>query len=333
VKAVIIKTKPGAYEEDAWLDEERLTYRYSFKLKRGVVSYEDTANRVLLMQPHFHYPIFLMSEKEGSWYLEGRFSVMDRKDTFVVLHLDSIPTDVIAENKSEGAEPSKRWGKIELKAAVEAYVEMHKLDTAGQLFSKKPYYAKLAARFGRTEKAYEYRMQNISYIYDLQGRRWVKGLLPARNVGRNVIETLEAMVEEVEGRTFGKGARFNFQVEEMLRHPQLIIPPAGNEHPESVPSEASHFLRDPAVVAWVLKTADGICECCGAHAPFSRGDGTDYLEVHHIVRLADGGADTISNAVAVCPNCHRELHYGMQKDFLVCKLQYAVERLSGPLRE
>ncbi len=35
VKAVIIKTKPGAYEEDAWLDEERLTYRYSFKLKRG----------------------------------------------------------------------------------------------------------------------------------------------------------------------------------------------------------------------------------------------------------------------------------------------------------
>ncbi len=92
-------------------------------------------------------------------------------------------------------------------------------------------------------------MQNISYIYDLQGRRWVKGLLPARNVGRNVIETLEALVEEVEGRTFGKGAGFNFQVEEMLRHPQLITPPAGNEHPESVASEASHFLRDPAVVA------------------------------------------------------------------------------------
>ncbi|WP_147195697.1 HNH endonuclease [Rummeliibacillus stabekisii] len=34
------------------------------------------------------------------------------------------------------------------------------------------------------------------------------------------------------------------------------------------------------------------------------------LEVHHIKRLADGEEDTVENAIAVCPNCHRELHFG-----------------------
>ena len=43
--------------------------------------------------------------------------------------------------------------------------------------------------------------------------------------------------------------------------------------------------------------------------PFLKINGARYLEVHHLKRLADGGSDTIENAVAVCPNCHRELHF------------------------
>ncbi|MBY8114030.1 HNH endonuclease [Vibrio fluvialis] len=38
--------------------------------------------------------------------------------------------------------------------------------------------------------------------------------------------------------------------------------------------------------------------------------GNPYLEVHHLIRLIDDGPDTPENCVAVCPNCHRELHYG-----------------------
>ncbi|MFM0350878.1 HNH endonuclease [Paraburkholderia sp. RL17-347-BIC-D] len=26
--------------------------------------------------------------------------------------------------------------------------------------------------------------------------------------------------------------------------------------------------------------------------------------------LAQGGPDTVANAIALCPNCHRERHYG-----------------------
>jgi 5-methylcytosine-specific restriction protein A len=28
------------------------------------------------------------------------------------------------------------------------------------------------------------------------------------------------------------------------------------------------------------------------------------------VMLAEGGEDTVENALALCPNCHRRLHFG-----------------------
>nr|WP_275041241.1 HNH endonuclease signature motif containing protein [Halomonas meridiana] len=46
-------------------------------------------------------------------------------------------------------------------------------------------------------------------------------------------------------------------------------------------------------------------------APFNRkSDGSPYLEVHHRKPLAEGGDDTVANAIALCPNCHRAAHYG-----------------------
>ncbi|HCK13390.1 TPA: hypothetical protein DHW51_04660 [Candidatus Poribacteria bacterium] len=41
--------------------------------------------------------------------------------------------------------------------------------------------------------------------------------------------------------------------------------------------------------------------------------GTAYLEIHHLRQLANGGSDTIQNAVVVCPNFHREFHFGSCK--------------------
>lgn len=74
---------------------------------------------------------------------------------------------------------------------------------------------------------------------------------------------------------------------------------------------ASIFDRNPHVVQEVLCRAKGICELCKKPAPFMRKDGTPYLEVHHIIQLAAGGEDTIGNAVAACPNCHRKAHFGI----------------------
>jgi len=71
------------------------------------------------------------------------------------------------------------------------------------------------------------------------------------------------------------------------------------------------FERDPDVVAEALSKAKGVCDECLNPAPFKRKkNGRPYLEVHHVVPLSKGGHDSISNVVALCPNCHRKAHFG-----------------------
>ncbi len=74
------------------------------------------------------------------------------------------------------------------------------------------------------------------------------------------------------------------------------------------------YLRNPDVVAETLDRAGGVCAGCQTPAPFARlTDGSPYLEVHHRIPLAEGGPDTVANAMALCPNCHREAHFGQMK--------------------
>jgi 5-methylcytosine-specific restriction protein A len=68
------------------------------------------------------------------------------------------------------------------------------------------------------------------------------------------------------------------------------------------------YVRDPKVSAYVKKRAGGKCDLCKLEAPFTDSAGNPYLEEHHVVKLADGGSDSIDNTVALCPNCHRKVH-------------------------
>lgn len=71
------------------------------------------------------------------------------------------------------------------------------------------------------------------------------------------------------------------------------------------------FNRNQYVIIEVLDRANGICERCNNPAPFIRdSDLKPYLEVHHKIPLAENGDDTVDNAIALCPNCHRQAHYG-----------------------
>lgn len=96
-------------------------------------------------------------------------------------------------------------------------------------------------------------------------------------------------------------------------------PPEGNSAPKSAEVFTTRYARLPEIVAYVRKRAKGRCELCEKHAPFvSRGN--PFLEVHHLKTLAAGGTDTTSNTVAVCPNCHRALHYSDKKSVLLNEL-------------
>jgi len=81
----------------------------------------------------------------------------------------------------------------------------------------------------------------------------------------------------------------------------------GREKPAAREVRTTQFDRDPAVAELTKRLAQGRCDLCAQPAPFAVG-GIPYLECHHVVHLAKGGPDTIENAVALCPNCHRRMH-------------------------
>jgi len=103
------------------------------------------------------------------------------------------------------------------------------------------------------------------------------------------------------------------------------LPPPGKASPARAPGSAPDFIRCPKVVAWILMKAEGRCEQCQNDAPFCRADGSAYLEVHHVQPLAEDGPDTVDNAVALCPTCHRAVHHAADRRDLRTQLQ---DRLS-----
>lgn len=87
------------------------------------------------------------------------------------------------------------WTDEELAASVEAYREMQVLEEARKSYNKRQVYRELAERFGRTAKAFEYRMQNISAVLNDRGESWIPGLKPATNVGAKVSPRIEALLQ------------------------------------------------------------------------------------------------------------------------------------------
>lgn len=107
----------------------------------------------------------------------------------------------------------------------------------------------------------------------------------------------------------------------------LVLEPEGTKHVHSKTATVTQYSRGTAVRTWVLEAANGRCECCNNDAPFNGDNGLPFLEVHHVRPVSDGGPDTITNVVAICPNCHRELHYGKARKALVTQLYANVTRL------
>lgn len=72
----------------------------------------------------------------------------------------------------------------------------------------------------------------------------------------------------------------------------------------------TQYKRSKTIRDYVFRRANGHCESCKKSAPFNRVNGTPYLEPHHTTRVSDGGLDHPRHVGAICPSCHREIHYG-----------------------
>lgn len=82
----------------------------------------------------------------------------------------------------------------------------------------------------------------------------------------------------------------------------------------------NEYERSVAVMAAALARANGTCANCGMSGPFKCADGRFFLEVHHIIPLSEGGEDTLRNAVALCPNCHRACHFSLETNEIRVRL-------------
>lgn len=85
--------------------------------------------------------------------------------------------------------------------------------------------------------------------------------------------------------------------------------------PERNVVSAFAWERNAKVRQAVLARSQGRCEFCG-HRGFTKANGDIYLETHHVVPLSEHGPDDPGNVIALCPEHHREAHYGAKRELL-----------------
>lgn len=225
------------------------------------------------------------------------------------------------------------WTDIEIQAAVDAYLSMLSREQSGLKVVKTEENRILreGALAGRTKGSVEFRMQNISTVLVELGRARIAGYKPAKNVGANVARSIRDALNAPSTLTpedFAPTAdeeTLEQRAAKLERQP-LKDEPKGIVQPEQTLSSGRSFVRDPEVRAWVRQQANGKCEGCGEPAPFEK-DGRPFLEVHHVKHLAQDGSDRPSNAVALCPNCHRRCHHSGDRDEFTASLFQKVDRL------
>ncbi len=78
---IIIKTKVGKYIHDGY--ENNKYFSYSFKAQKGIINENETANKCIINQMKYKYPILLLKEVENNWNVEGYFNVTEIFDDYV----------------------------------------------------------------------------------------------------------------------------------------------------------------------------------------------------------------------------------------------------------
>ena len=144
----------------------------------------------------------------------------------------------------------------------------------------------------------------------------------------NILRTLGTQDNCKRERTKDIAKPFGKSVEELR---DLAYKASSSEAQQKKTSNSIKSWRERSrhVKAYVLARAKGVCEACNEPAPFVRKDGTPYLEPHHTTRLADEGPDHPRWVGAVCPNCHRRIHSGIDGSELNTELQEKLAKIES----
>lgn len=95
-----------------------------------------------------------------------------------------------------------------------------------------------------------------------------------------------------------------------------------NDKIEYITIKGTKIKRDAKKVKQALYRANYKCEIDSLHKTFTRKkDGLDYTEAHHLIPLSAQddfcqSLDIFANIVSLCPNCHKEIHYGNSENMI-----------------
>lgn len=124
----------------------------------------------------------------------------------------------------------------------------------------------------------------------------------------------------------------------VLTTEELSLMDAPVQIPARMPRITYGWNRDRVVVEQVLKADKRKCEVDPTHHTFvTRRSGEMYLEGHHLIAVSKQemfkfSLDVYANIIGLCPNCHRQMHYGRKEDikaFLKPIYDQRAERLAN----
>jgi 5-methylcytosine-specific restriction protein A len=194
------------------------------------------------------------------------------------------------------------------------YIEQHRCMIRGEIFKRtlsapamEYFLSQIEQRRGResVENALVAAWKHVEYYEGLQGFRLNKFRSALESFQSNMAGPISEGIHEA---SFAAAVADSMNDSSDARRKRLQN---ASRFPVQTTVTTRVYERNRDVVAEVLLRANGVCEQCKLPAPFMRkSNGKPYLEVHHKVLLSDNGEDSVENSIALCPNCHRQQHYG-----------------------
>ncbi|WP_456024714.1 HNH endonuclease [Pseudomonas protegens] len=224
------------------------------------------------------------------------------------------------------------WTDNELEASVDAYLAIRALYPNDEKFNKSAEHRRLQDSVlpGRNIKSIDFRLQNISALFNEFGLKTISTYKPKPHLGSGITARLTKILQlkgifKLNPNTF-TDSKTSYNKIRQAKKPELMSEPEGILTPQQTVITSRIYTRTSRIKTWTLKNAKGICEGCGQPAPFEV-DGEPYLEVHHVKHLAQQGTDRKSNTVALCPNCHRRCHHSSDRLEFTSSLYKKIARL------
>jgi len=85
-----------------------------------------------------------------------------------------------------------------------------------------------------------------------------------------------------------------------------------NIHPKKIRTTVGEILRkDKEIVSLLKKIAKYKCQFPNCDALVMKADGTNYVEVAHVMPVSYGGQSVLGNIIVLCPNHHKEFDHGV----------------------